>query len=193
LYVLTNLATYSAVFLTLLSMILFPLFFSLFQTMCLSFTPEIKAKDLLKESLHNFRKILIVSLPFAVLAIFLYRLLASMENTVAISTLRYLLFGLVFPLLMIHLWIETLRSDVVSVWKNITTVLSNAFAPMSVLIYFCGLIVFAFIPYLILLPQIKLAQSNLVIMLFVIRLVAAFLLIFFGWVLTLNALKKVAR
>jgi len=192
-YVLTNLATYSAVFLTFLSMVLFPVLFFLFQTMCLSFTPDIQAKDLLKNSLHNFRKVLIASSPFIVLAILLFRLLASIETSVAITTLRFLLFGFVFPLLLIHLWIETLRSDVISAWKNIVEVLVKAFSPMSVLVYFCGLIVFAFIPYLILLPQIKLAQSNLVILLLVIRLLVAFLLAFFGWIVTVNALGKTAQ
>jgi hypothetical protein len=114
------------------------------------------------------------------------------DNTnVIVSILRFLLFAFIFPLTLIHLWIETFRSNaVVEALKNFTGVLSRAFSPLSVLIYFCGLIVFAFIPYVLLSPQIKLQQSNIVIALFVIRLVLASLLIFFGWVTTVSALTK---
>jgi hypothetical protein len=194
LFIVTSLATFQAVFLTFLSIVLMPAIFFLFQTMCLSFTAKTDAKELVKNSLHKFRKLFLVSLPIIVLAILVYRLFALIENeNVFLSALRFLLFAFVFPLTLIHLWIETLRSDVVDALKNLPAVLSKAFAPLSVLIYFIGLIVFAFIPYLLLAPQIRLQQSNVVIGLLILRLIVAFLFMFFGWIVTVNALSQTTK
>lgn len=191
LFVVTNLATFRAVFLTFISMLVAPAIFFLLQTMCVNFSVNADAKELLKDSLRKFWKLFLVSLPIIILAILVYRLFALIENENAfISAIRFLLFAFVFPLTLIHLWIETLRSDVADALKNLRAVLSKAFAPLSVLIYFIGLIVFAFIPYLLLAPQIRLQQSNVVIGLLILRLIVALLFVFFGWIVTVNALSK---
>lgn len=194
LFVVTNLATFRAVFYTFISMMLAPVVFFLLQTMCVSFSVDVKTIEWLKDSVKKFWKLILVSLPIIALAILVYRLFAlvDIENTF-IGTLRFLLFAFIFPLTLIHLWIETLRNDFVSTFKNFKTVLAKSFAPLSVLIYFMGLIVFAFIPFLLLSPQIKLQQSNVVIGLLIVRVIVAFLFVFIGWIVTVNALSKLAQ
>jgi hypothetical protein len=193
LFIVTNLATFRAVFFTFISMLLAPVVFFLLQTLCVSFTAKSQAREWLKNSLGKFWKVFLVSLPLIAMTILIYRLLALFETqqaNVIVSTIRFLLFAFIFPLVFIHLWIETIRTDVVDALKNFKAVLSKAFAPLSVLIYFCGLLIFAFIPYLLLSPQIKLQQSNVVIGLLIFRVIIALLLVFFGWIVTVNALSK---
>lgn len=194
LFVVTNLATFRAVFYTFISMLLAPVVFFLLQTMCVSFSVNVEAKVWLKDSAKKFWKLILVSLPIIVLAILTYRLfaLAANENTF-IATLRFLLFAYIFPLTLIHLWIDSLRNDFVSTYKNFKAILAKAFAPISVLIYFIGLIVFAFIPFLLLSPQIKLQQSNVVIGLLIVRVIVAFLFVFIGWIVTVNALSRITE
>lgn len=193
LFVTTNLATIRAVLLTLLSMILAPGLFFLLQTMCVSFAPDVKANDWLKGCLQNFWKLLLASVPVITIAWLVHKLFIRIEAqqiSVLISTLKLLLFGFVLPLTLIHLWIETIRTDAFLALKNLKDVVAKAFAPLSVLIYFCGLFVFAFIPYLLLSPRISIQQNAVAISLLVLRVVIALLFVFFGWTITINALSR---
>lgn len=194
LFSLGNVATVSAVFLMFTYIFLAPVVFFLLQTMCVSFSVNVEAKVWLKDSVKKFWKLILVSLPIIVLAILTYRLfaLAVNENTF-IATVRFLLFAYIFPLTLIHLWIDSLGNDFVSTYKNFKAILAKAFAPISVLIYFIGLIVFAFIPFLLLSPQIKLQQSNVVIGLLIVRVIVAFLFVFIGWIVTVNALSRITE
>lgn len=197
LFVVTNLATYRAVFFTFISMLLAPAVFFLLQMLCVSFKSNSETKEWLKNSLKNFWRVFLVSLPVIGLAILIHRLFALIENQQSNSitmSLRLLLFGFVFPLTMIYLWIETFRNDsVIAVVKNFKDVLSKAFAPLSVWIYFLGLLVFALVPFLLLSPQLKIQQSNVVIGFLIFRVIIALLFIFFGWIITVNALSKSAN
>lgn len=194
LFVVTNLATYRAVFFTFISMLLAPAVFFLLQTLCVSFKGNSETKEWLKNSLKNFWRVFLVSLPVIGLAILIHRLFVLVENqqqNAFTMSARLLLFGFVFPLTLIYLWIETFRGDsVIDVLKNFKPILSKAFAPLSVWIYFLGLLVFAFIPFLLLYPQLKIQQSNVVIGFLILRVIVALLFIFFGWIITVNALSK---
>lgn len=196
LFVTTNLATIRAVLLTLLLMILAPALFFLLQTMCVSFAADVKAADWLKDCLQSFWKLLVVSVPVIVTAWLVQKLFVKIEaqqTSVLILTLKILLFGFALPLTLIHLWIETIRTDALSALKNFKNILAKAFAPVSVLIYFCGLFVFAFLPYLLLSPRISIQQNAVVISLLVLRMAIAALFVFFGWTITVNALSRNAQ
>jgi hypothetical protein len=103
-------------------------------------------------------------------------------------TIRYLLLGLVLPILAIHLWIVSARDGVLSVIKRMRRLFVRAFAPNSVLIYMAGFLVFGIIPYLLLFSATRSNKAWLEIALFVGRLGLIFFLTLFGWVLTVSAL-----
>src|SRR5438876_2305674 len=77
--------------------------------------------------------------------------------TLLFATLRWLLFGLILPLITIHLWIEAandwhalVRSGARSIAKRTRQVFVRAFAPETVLTYTIGLMLFAMLPYALL-------------------------------------------
>lgn len=114
------------------------------------------------------------------------------------TTLRFVLWGVAFPLATIHLWIavagggfRTLFSDgAKSFFKRIGSALERAFSPDSVLIYGLGLIIFFVLPYVILVPEIRIKGNKLEFAVFGLRLLLAFLFSLIGWVLTLSTLAR---
>ena len=114
------------------------------------------------------------------------------------ATLKFVLWGIAFPLASIHLWISLSGSQVRSLFRNgarsfLTTVasaLARAFSAESVLIYAIGLIIFFVIPYVILVPTFTIKGNKTEFAVFVLRLLISFLLTLIGWVVTLSALAK---
>lgn len=104
------------------------------------------------------------------------------------STLRYLSFGLVLPLLTIHLWLATVHDGLSGATKRIASLLSRAFAPQSVLIYIVGFMIFAVAPYFLLFKTTQSGHAWLELFLLVARLAVVFVLTLFGWVITVRAL-----
>lgn len=107
---------------------------------------------------------------------------------VILTTLRYLLIGLLVPVAMIHLWIATVREGLILTIKGIRSRIFRAFVPQSVLIYMAGFLVFGVIPYLIVFQTMRVGNASLELTLFVGRLCAAFALTLFGWAMTIGAL-----
>lgn len=105
-----------------------------------------------------------------------------------LSTVRYLLFGLVLPLAAIHIWLATARDGLGTAIKRTGGIIARAFSPQSVLIYFLGFIVFGVIPYLILFKPTTSSRAWLELSLLVARLAVVFALTLFGWVITIKAL-----
>jgi hypothetical protein len=105
-----------------------------------------------------------------------------------LSTVRYLTFGLLLPLVAIHFWLATAREGLGSAIKKGRTLLARAFAPQSVLIYILGFLVFGVIPYFLLFKTTSSKNAWLEIFIFVARLVLVFGLTLFGWVITVKAL-----
>jgi uncharacterized membrane protein (DUF485 family) len=107
------------------------------------------------------------------------------------------LFGLILPLITIHLWIEAandwhavVRGGARSIAKRIRQVLVRALAPETVLIYTIGLVLFAMLPYALLLAHLPIKGTRTEFALFTARLVLAFLLMLVGWVLTIITLAR---
>jgi hypothetical protein len=105
-----------------------------------------------------------------------------------LSTLRYLAFGLVLPLVAIHLWLATAQEGLGPAIRKLKTLLARAFAPQSVLIYVVGFLVFAVIPYFLLFKTIPTKHAWLEISLLVARLAIVFALTLLGWVMTVKAI-----
>ncbi|HKO60278.1 MAG TPA: hypothetical protein VJV03_03885 [Pyrinomonadaceae bacterium] len=105
-----------------------------------------------------------------------------------LSTLRYLLFGLVLPLAAIHVWLATARDGLVPALKRVGGIIGRAFSPQSVLIYIVGFIVFGVIPYFILFKSTTSTRAWLDVSLLATRLAVVFALTLLGWVITIKAL-----
>jgi hypothetical protein len=199
-----------------------PLLFFLLQSMIvggMAGEGQVPLSSLLKRSLADFWKLMVVTLPLIALAVLIAYLLmkaqarfgatipdaaAELPRRVAagareaarpidwkaatISTVRYLLFGLVLPLAAIHVWLATARDGLGSAIKRVGTIIGRAFSPQSVLTYVVGFIVFGVIPYFILFKSTTSSRAWLEISLLVTRLAAVFALTLFGWVITVKAL-----
>lgn len=205
LFVTTREATIRQVLLTFATLLAAPALFFLLQAMCVNFTETTSVAEMLKQSLKNFWKLMIASIPVILVAVALYLLLGKIEAQftsphakaewprVIFSTLRLLLFGLVVPLTSIHLWIALTREDVRSVLRSIRSIVAQAFAPRSVLTYACGLVLFGVLPYLLAILRTSFGREWVEVTLLSARLFLAFCFILLGWVITVGALHRGMR
>ena len=111
------------------------------------------------------------------------------------ATLRFVLWGVAFPLAAIHLWIAIAGGEfrtlfAKSIFKRISSALARAFSPDSVLIYGLGLIIFFVLPYVILVPTFTINSNKMEFAVFGLRLLLSFLLSLIGWVLTLTTFAR---
>jgi hypothetical protein len=110
-------------------------------------------------------------------------------QSVAITTIEYLLFCLVLPLAAIHLWIGAARDGLKQTFKRSPRILARAFAPQSVVIYAIGFVFFAVVPYFLIVPRTPVSSAWwLDAGLLVARLLLAGLFSLIGWVVTVGAL-----
>lgn len=223
-------ATYAQVTLTFASAVAVPLLFFVLQAMIASGgatateTAGVPQSDrqtagsLLKRSLSNFWKLILITLPLIGLAILIAYLLGKAQNhwgqppatplgtlhpmgstntlrsqpiewrVALFSTIRYLAFGLVLPLLAIHLWLATVREGLGSAIRRIAALLSRAFGAQSVLIYIVGFIIFAVVPYFLLFKTTQTKHAWLELLLLIARLAIVFATTLFGWTITVRAL-----
>jgi hypothetical protein len=103
---------------------------------------------------------------------------------VLLVTVRLLCFGLVLPLVAIHLWLGIARNGLLGMFKGFGRVL----APQTVLTYAVGMIIFGVIPYFLLFTRTGAKGEWAELSLFGLRLALTFLCTLVGWVLTLRAL-----
>ena len=114
------------------------------------------------------------------------------------TTLRFVLWGVAFPLAAIHLWIAVaggevrglFRPSVKAFFKHIGSALARAFSSDSVLIYGLGLVIFFVLPYIMLVPTFTISGNKTEFAVFSLRLLLAFLFSLVGWVSTLAALAR---
>jgi hypothetical protein len=114
------------------------------------------------------------------------------------STLRFVLWGVAFPLATIHLWIAVAGGELRALFgngakvffKRIGSELARAFSPDSVLLYGLGLIVFFVLPYVLLVPTFTVNGNKREFAVFVLRLLLSFVFSLIGWVWTLTAFAR---
>jgi hypothetical protein len=110
--------------------------------------------------------------------------------TLLIATLRFVLFAVALPLAAIHLWIEVTARDVRATFaggakaflKQVGNAMARAFSSESVFTYGLGLIVFALIPYLLLILKISIKGTKTAFTAFIIQIILALLFAIVGWV-----------
>ncbi len=199
----TREATRWQVLLTLALATVAPVLFFVLQAMSVQYTENRAAPNiLLRRSLRDFWKLLLISLPLLLLA----WIIAYLQNKylmtvpgkiredvspwplVLLTTLRCLIFGVVLPLAAIHLWIVTARDGLKAAFRSARRILVRAYAPQSVFIYTVGMVIFGIIPYLLLFTRTPASSAWIELGLFNLRLALAFVLTLLGWVITLGAL-----
>jgi magnesium-transporting ATPase (P-type) len=111
---------------------------------------------------------------------------------VILTTLRFLILGLVLPLLTIHLWIAVARRGLGGAFRTIKSVLAAALAPGAVLIYAIGLLLFGLVPYFLITANYSRGGAWTEIGLLAGRLLVASLFMLFGWIITLGALSIIS-
>ncbi len=114
------------------------------------------------------------------------------------ATLRFVLWGIAFPLAAIHVWIAIAGGEfrtlfAKSIFKRVGSGLARAFSADSVLIYGLGLIIFFVLPYVILVPAFRFNGNKTEFAFFSLRLLASFVFSLVGWVLTLTAFARNAQ
>jgi hypothetical protein len=206
LFVTTREATVKEVLLTFATLVAAPALFFLLQGMCVNFAESEGAFELLRRAMKIFWRLILASLPLILVGFALYLLFGKLEARftphlareaaktewplVILSTVRLLVFGLVLPLLSIHLWLALMRDDAKSVLRGIAPLMSKAFAPRSVITYVCGLVLFGLAPYFLIALRTPFEKAWLELTVLSARLVLAFSLMLLGWVVTVGALHR---
>src|SRR5262245_12843969 len=114
-------------------------------------------------------------------------------QTVALTTIEYLVFCLILPLAAIHLWISTAREGLKQSFKRSGRILARAFAPQAVLAYAIGFVFFAVVPYFLVVTRTPATSAWLDVGLLVARLALAALFSLVGWVVTVGALSELRK
>jgi hypothetical protein len=113
-------------------------------------------------------------------------------QSVALTTLQYLLYGLVLPLAAIHLWIATAREGLRQAFKRSGRILGHAFAPQAVVTYAIGFVFFAIVPYFLVVTRTSAASAWLDVALLGSRLLLSAVFSLIGWVVTVGALGELS-
>jgi hypothetical protein len=217
----TREATVAQLLLTFALGIIAPVLCLVIQTIAVRYASEDRAGKLLAHSLGDFWKLAIIVLPLVLLIGLAVYYLGSIElksvqetvrsvaaprrvaprmttvrstpwQAVALSTIQYLLLGLVLPLASIHLWIEAAQTGLKNAFKTAGRTIVHAFAPRSVLTYAIGFVVFAIIPYVLITKRTPVTTAWLDVSLLGARLALAKLLSLIGWVVTVGAITRLA-
>ena len=107
-----------------------------------------------------------------------------------VSALRLFVLGLLLPLAAMHLWLAAARDGLVSAFARFHRHLGRAFSARSALTYGVGMIVFALIPYFLITKRTPVDSNTLELAIFGMRILLAFSLMLFGWVMTMAALAR---
>ena len=186
----TREATISQLVLTLVVIIAAPALFFVLQALSVTYAEGRREKRLAIDCL----RLVVVSLPVVgVTLLAVYGLGKVQTHVTVVTTLRYLLIGVVAPMLTIQLWIATTKNGLRSLVNSLRSVILKTFAPQFVFVYACGFLLFAVIPYVLLQVGPLIERPWLELSVLVVRLTASALLILLGWVTTVGAMSILAR
>ena len=186
----TREATISQLILTLVVVIAAPALFFVLQALSVTYAEGRREKRLAIDCL----RLVVVSLPVVgVTLLAVYGLGKVQTHVTVVTTVRYLLIGVVAPMLTIQLWIATTKSGLRSLVNSLRSVILKTFAPQFVFVYACGFLLFAVIPYVLLQVGPLIERPWLELSVLVVRLTASALLILLGWVTTVGAMSILAR
>ncbi|HKZ77996.1 MAG TPA: hypothetical protein VJ124_06695 [Pyrinomonadaceae bacterium] len=131
----------------------------------------------------------------------------SIENAtnkwtlVSFAALRTILFAVVLPLIMIHVWLETFDSDLLAAIRGgardwlgkFRQIVVRAFSPESVLLYSIGLVLFAAVPCVLLFVHLPFQGQWSEFGVFTGRLGLAIFTSLLGWVATLSTFTRLHK
>jgi hypothetical protein len=218
-FISTREATVWQVFATYALALLVPAEFFIFQAAILDFARN--RKFALKHILLSALKLFLVTIPVILIGALIWWLMNKLQArfpataapvvfasppkpqpvhwpTMLITTLRFVLFGIAFPLALIHLWIEASVCDVrasfaagaKTIFGTIGRALARAFSSEAVFVYGLGLILFVLGPYLFLFVPVHVKGTKTDFAIFILRLLLAFVFTFVGWVVTVTTLLR---
>ena len=203
LFVSTREATVWQLVLTFALILAAPLLFFLLQAASVNYATGSYA-CLLRKALHDCLKFIAVSLPVIGLTLLAVYLVGKLQGRVAVDPntlkpsspnimmtlmmIRYLLIGVVAPLVTIQLWIATSTRGLLAIRHGLHKTIAGAFAPPAVFVFACGFLIFAVAPYFLLAQTLQIQRAWLEVSLFTARVVISALLILLGWVVTVGAL-----
>lgn len=202
LFISTREATVPQLLLTFALMVAAPLLFFLLQAASVNYATE--SSGLFRKALRDCLKFIAVSLPVIGLTLLAVYGVGKLQGRLTIDpetlqpsspnlmttliVLRYLLIGVVAPLVTIQLWIATSTRGLREVIRSLRQTLASAFAPQTVLVFAFGFLIFAVAPYFLLAQTIPIQRTWLEVSLFAARVVVSALLVLLGWVVTIGAL-----
>ena len=190
LFVTTREATIFQLVLTAALVLIVPALFFVLQAASVSYTGESAFGDVIK----NCLRLAVVSLPVIGLTLLgLYGLKKLDSHQTVATTLRYLLIGVVIPLLAIQLWIATSSDGLRALLRSLPAIVLRTLAPQSLFVYACGFLIFAVGPYFLIVKAIPVQRAWLELLLLLLRLSTAAVLILLGWVTTVGAISILNR
>lgn len=221
----TREATAGQLLLSALLALAVPVLFLTIQTIAARYSEKNQQPaSLLGGALRDFWKLLVISIPLILIAVFAGYLFSKAGSnspattirevarsvpgasravvpkpqpvhwqTVALTTLEYLIFFLILPLAAVHLWLATAREDLNAVFKKSARILARAFAPQAVITYALGFIMFAVVPYFLVVTRTPAGTAWLDAGLLVVRLLLAVAFSLIGWVATVGALGELSE
>jgi len=190
----TREATISQLLLTLVVVIAAPVLFFVLQAVGVTYADGASSGGRMRKLMIDCLRLVVVSLPVIAITLLGVFGLNKVQTYVTLATtLRYLLIGVVAPMLAIQLWIVTTSSGLRPIVKGLHGVLSKTFAPQSVFVYGCGFLIFAGVPYVLLQVSTPITRPWLELSVLTLRLVTSAILILLGWVTTVGALSILSR
>ena len=190
----TREATIFQLLLTLVVVIAAPALFFVLQAVSVTYADGSVSGGRMKKLGIDCLRLIVASLPVVLVTLLaVYGLNRVQAYPTLATTLRYLVIGVVAPMLAIQLWIATTNSGLRSLGKGLRRVLSRTFAPQSVLVYACGFLIFAVVPYVLLQIGASIERPWLELSVLVVRLAVSAIVILLGWVTTVGALSILSR
>lgn len=202
-------ATVSQLVVTFVVMVAAPLLFFLLQAASVNYATNAEHGGLLRKAALDCLKFIVVSLPVIALTVLGVYLLGKLQSRLAVDpntlqpasvnkwmllmVVRYLLIGVVAPLVTIQLWIATSANGLRAPIRNLREALSKAFAPQSMLVFAVGFLVFGVAPYFLLSKTMDIKRAWLEVSLLTARVVISAVLILLGWVLTVGTMSILSR
>jgi hypothetical protein len=189
LFVSTREATISQLVLTFVLVVLAPALFFALQAVSVNYVSGAGARSLVKKIASDSLRLIAVSVPLILITAFAVYGLGKIDSHLTVVTaVRYLLVGVVAPLLTIQLWVTASRDGLGPLLRRAPQTAVKAFAPQSVFIYVCGALIFAIAPYFLISHSNQIERAWLEVSLLVVRLLVSAALILFGWVTTIGTL-----
>jgi hypothetical protein len=210
----TREATVLQVIFTFLLPVIAVVLFFILQAMGVQYMRDDRnTRTLMKTSLKECWKLMLISVPFICLAWLAVYLLGKIHvdapvaaravtaphsgssipsqpiqwEALGVSTLQFLVLYIMIPMAAVNLWIAIARDGLGHALRGVGA-LANAFRPGSVVIYVGGMLVFGVIPYFLVSMTTHSKNAWLEFGLVVSRLAVAALLSLFGLMITLGAL-----